>query len=107
MVLYENIIQKNVFYVDAYIRLAYAKFIKGKYNDSLETIDDAYKKFEESNSKILRSDKLLNLKAHILCKLGNNGESKETLKKLGKEKDIYTQIYELSLGYDTIMRKQV
>lgn len=53
----------------------------------------------ENKYKLLRADRLYNLKAYLQHLSGNTSEAKETIKLLGKQKDIYTQVFELCMNY--------
>lgn len=47
------------------------------------------------------------MKAYLHNQMGNASEAKEIVKRLAKVKDIYLQLFELGIGYESIMRRGV
>ena len=47
------------------------------------------------------------MKAHLQHEDGGNLDAKETLKKLGKNKYQYGSYYDICLGYETVIKKQM
>jgi hypothetical protein len=63
---------------------------------------------ESNQAKFIRFDKVLSAKADIYKLWGISSSAKDVIKQITKTtRDIYTQIYELSINYENIMRKQL
>lgn len=74
-----------------------------KVSEILESID----KVCEENRKTLRAERYFTIKAYIQHLCGSSVEAKDSLKMLGKAKDIYSQILELCINYENLIRKGV
>ena len=57
--------------------------------------------------RVIRPERFVTPKAFLQHISGSSSEAKETLKLLGKNKDIYSTILELCINYESIMRKGV
>ena len=94
--------------MDSYSRLAIInfKYIGNKAN-AIKILDDALEQANQvkntnSSSKLmdmLRLDKIMTLKAHLLHLDSRNGDAKEIFRKMGKKKFTYENFYEMCLGY--------
>jgi hypothetical protein len=56
---------------------------------------------------LIRPERFIAAKAYLQHIAGNSAEAKESLKQLGKGKDVYSTLLELSINYESIMRKGV
>ena len=70
-------------------------------------IENAIAICDAGKSKILRTDKLLNAKAHILHQIGKDNKARDILRFLGKNRDIYSQLYESCIEYEALIKRQV
>lgn len=96
----------NKYHLDSALRLAYVWYQLGNYKKIVEILQDIDKLCEE-NRKILRLDRVISTKAYLLHLCGSSTEAKEALKSLGKNKDIYSQVLELCINYEGLIRKGV
>ncbi len=103
---YEEILSVNKYHLDSALRLAYVWYQLGNYKKIVEILQDIDKLCEE-NRKILRLDRVISTKAYLLHLCGSSTEAKEALKSLGKNKDIYSQVLELCINYEGLIRKGV
>lgn len=97
--LYQQILEKNKYYIDAYLTLAYAHFMLGNSQEAIKVLNEAEAVCDQAQSKLLKSDKILTFKAYIQHMCGNSSEAKDIIKRFGKNKDIYCQVFELDLSY--------
>lgn len=74
----------------------------------MSVVEDAMKNADDIQvNKFIRIDKIMNIKAAILKLWGDHVSAKDVTRQLMKtSKDLYTQIYQLSIGYETLMKKQ-
>jgi hypothetical protein len=97
----------NKHFIDAHIRLAYVRFILGNFHKALDTLDDALKQSDDNQTKFIRFDKVLSMKLAILKLWGDQVTAKDLAKQISKTtRDVYTQIYELSLQYEQLLKRQ-
>jgi hypothetical protein len=61
----------------------------------------------EGFRRVIRPERYVTPKAYLQHLGGSSSEAKETLKGLGKVKDVYSTVLELCINYESIMRKGV
>lgn len=89
--IYEEILEENKYHVDSALRLANVWHQLGSYRKVIEILESIDKACDE-NRKILRGERYITIKAYIQHLCGSSMEAKESLKVLGKTKDVYSQI---------------
>lgn len=105
--IHKNLISLNKYFVDSYVRMADIIHTLGDRDQAFEFLENAINMCQSVKSNDVRVDKLIVMKAHLHHIEGNNNDSRESLRRLGKNRFLYENFYDLCLNYEAIMRKNV
>lgn len=105
--IHKELISSNKYYIDSYVRAADIVHSIGDKNEAFSILENAINVCQTAKNNEVRVDKAIVMKCHLHHLDGNNNEARETLRKLGKNKYLYENFYELCLNYEIFMRKSI